>query len=84
MNLRVLLTVAMIIFSFHAGADAKQVKKIDIDKLAGKWERMEKNGVIVLEIMKDGKAQFVLTRDGKDYTFEGVALFVLDHEVERL
>jgi uncharacterized protein (TIGR03066 family) len=71
MNLRLLLTVAILALTVLAGADAKQVEKIDIAKLSGKWERNEKNGVIVLEIMKDGKAQFNFTRDGKDYTFEG-------------
>ncbi len=72
MNLRVLLAVFVLAFGLHAGADDKRVEKIDPDKLVGKWERKEKKDGSVLEIMKDGKVQFTITRDGKAFTADGV------------
>ncbi|QJW96815.1 TIGR03066 family protein [Frigoriglobus tundricola] len=73
MNLRVLLAVLVLAFGLQAGADDKKVEKIDPDKLVGKWERTEKkDGSVVLEIMKDGKAKFTLTTgDGKALTADG-------------
>lgn len=73
--MRAILGCALAVFAFNTAvaADDKKDEKIDAKQLIGKWEPKEKKegGSFEIEFMKDGKAVFIVKRDGRETKLDG-------------
>jgi len=69
------IPVCVVVLALNAGlsAEDKKAEAIDVKKLVGKWEPVEKKDDIKMQIefYKDGKMMVTITEKGKDTKLDG-------------